>query len=439
MFSLFSDRNSILKDIYKTFTIRQISYACFGSPFYLNTSDVGDIDILVAEKDFEQACEVIISMFGRLSGGILFSNESPSAGLATAKKYFFATSAQDPAILQIDIFTSYHWRGMNYFSYHDALNHLNTVDDVVVCDPRVTILVGAFKDMVYGGKIKDSRIVDGYKRQDLITFFPTLGYRPSLLQVFLKNYDNQKYRSLAFFRMWLGKSRLQDIRNLFHYFVNIVKLYTLPNRRRSLIAFYGPDGGGKSSVIDIVASSPIVLETFGRVVVRHTRPHIIPPISKWMPNSRSEKKHKSVVARSVVPINRAKAAISVFYYGMDFLLEKVFLMSVPFSRTKTLYIYDRYVFEFGYQQTFSKLPLRLLRFLKYISLKPSVNYFLSADSKIIISRKSELKKSEIDVQNSSFKELDQRHSLDSVFIDTGLLNQKAAADKVLRCLSKRLS
>ena len=431
------DRNKVLKQVYYSFNTNNISYTCVGSMFYLNASDVGDIDILVAEKDLGQACELIVSLLEGLGSGILFTKESSGASSATSKKYLFASSTEDIAILQIDIFTSYHWRGMSYFSYSDAVKYSNNIEDIILCNTKVSALVGAFKDMVYGEKIKASRVMNGYTRQDLISFLVTLGYRQTSAQRFLKNYDKQKCRSLAFIHMWVGKCRFQDIRKLVRYFVNIVKLHALPNRRDSLIALYGPDGGGKSSVIDLVASAPIVLETFDRVIVRHTRPHIIPPISKLMLTSRSQNKHSSVVARSVAPINPIKAVISVLYYSMDFLLEKACLLSTLFSKNKTLYIYDRYVFEFGYQQTFAKLPKMLLGFLKYIAVKPSINYFLSADSKIIVSRKSELEEHDIDVQNLSFKQLDQRHNLDSVFIDTGFLNQKAAADEVLRILSKK--
>ena len=309
------DRNKILKQIYYSFNKNKISYTCVGSIFYLNTSDVGDIDILVAEKDLGQACELITSLLERLGSGILFCKESAGASSATSKKYLYASSAEDTAILQIDIFASYHWRGISYFSYFDAIKYSNNKENIIVCDTKVSALIGAFKDMVYGGKIKASRVMNGYTRKDLINFLVIIGYSKTASLRFLKNYDKGRYWSLAFVYMCLTKCKLQDIRMLVCYFVSILKLHTMPNRRNSLIAFYGPDGGGKSSIIDLVANAKIVLEAFDRVIVRHTRPHIIPPISKLLPVSRTKKIQPSVVARSVTPINPTKAVISLYYFS----------------------------------------------------------------------------------------------------------------------------
>ena len=53
-------RNIILRNIYKLFLEKKIKYICLNNPYYLS-SNSGDIDLLISEKDVSKAYFLIRS------------------------------------------------------------------------------------------------------------------------------------------------------------------------------------------------------------------------------------------------------------------------------------------------------------------------------------------------------------------------------------------
>ena len=117
----------------------------------------------------------------------------------------------------------------------------------------------------------------------------------------------------------------------------------------------------------------------------------------------------------------------MLYYSFDYFLANLIHKFSFFSKKRTLHIYDRYFFEFAYQQTFAKLPLNLLYFFKFFSRDVNHNIFIYADPKIIIQRKKELHSKDIEDQIIKYNKIDKKFKLNTVFIDTTNMNSYESA------------
>ena len=160
----------------------------------------------------------------------------------------------------------------------------------------------------------------------------------------------------------------------------------------SIIAFYGPDGAGKSTIINHLKEDELIKEYFKTITIFHTRPGFLPPFSKLKFNKinlKNKNKNKNL-PRSVEKLSFFKAFIFFIYYMFDYLLGNIFMFFKNFSKENHLIIYDRYIYEFFYQQIYYFLPEKFLFILKIINYPGIKSYFLFGNSMDIYSRKKRI-------------------------------------------------
>ncbi len=381
-------------------------------------TDVGDIDIFIKPSDMNLAKKHLEIILEADDDTFFLSRDYPSTHTNTTK-YFCGNYIDPNLFIQIDMQSSYHWRGFTYFTYEDAILSQELKDNIKILNNQAANSVGAFKDLIYGKPIKTSRYEKGFCEDDLIKYFTSIGYDKFLLKYFLARIKSNKNYLRLFFCLWLKRFKFKKISNFLSYAYNFIIINSFfGNNSSKQVALYGPDGGGKSSIIEFISVSPLINEVFDEVNVRHTRPKIIPPLSFYLKIFNKKRRQEKIVPRSVIPVSKTKAIIHLLYYSIDYLLANLIHKSIFFSKKRTLYIYDRYFFEFAYQQTFAKLPLNLLYFFKFFSRDANHNIFIYADPKIITQRKKELHSKDIEDQIIKYKKVDKKFKLNTVFIDT---------------------
>ncbi|MGB0403856.1 MAG: hypothetical protein ACPGEG_07135 [Salibacteraceae bacterium] len=173
-----------------------------------------------------------------------------------------------------------------------------------------------------------------------------------------------------------------------------------------IITFSGVDGAGKSTIIEIVKKE--ISDKYRKEIVqlRH-RPGILPMLNAYrVGTTKAEELATETLPRTGSNKSLLSSALRFTYYYMDYLLGQVYIYFKYIIRGKIV-IYDRYYFDFITDPKRSNIQLNksVVKALYSLILKPKLNFFLYANSEVILKRKKELDAETIDRLSASYKGL----------------------------------
>ncbi|WP_291730357.1 hypothetical protein [Leisingera sp. F5] len=155
------------------------------------------------------------------------------------------------------------------------------------------------------------------------------------------------------------------------------------------IAFLGPDGSGKSTLIAALHKrlSPV----FHGVTLLYWRPRLLPAPGRlkfWNPAAEIQENPNP---HDVVPHGRAVSLARLLYFACDYILGH-FLVVLPRMIRKDLVIFDRFLNDIRLDQLRYRMavPARLLRLIERLAPKPAIIFALHGPSELLHHRKPEL-------------------------------------------------
>tara|TARA_B100001094_G_C18195160_1_gene810285 strand:+ start:3422 stop:4732 length:1311 start_codon:yes stop_codon:yes gene_type:complete len=215
----------------------------------------------------------------------------------------------------------------------------------------------------------------------------------------IKNMSRRSYLLLMF--------KLGSNKNLFSKIVDIILFLKdcVSKESAKSIAFTGPDGAGKSTLIRNLMD---ILEPYHMLSYKHFRPHIIPNIGQVVSTLTGNKNIN--LDYSQPHRSKPKGMINSFcrmlYYSFDYLIgDYVERIRNSFSRSgekNDIIFFDRYFTDIVVDSRRSSifLPFKFIyNFYKAFIPKPDFVFFITCDPEIILKRKQELKKEDIDCMN----------------------------------------
>ncbi len=191
------------------------------------------------------------------------------------------------------------------------------------------------------------------------------------------------------------------IYNKVNYLKDTIKRYL--GSKGFAISFSGVDGAGKSTTIDNIR---IELEEKFRkktVLLRH-RPSILPILSSFI---HGKAKAESIAAEQLPHSGENASVLSSLlrfcYYYADYFFGQ-WVVYFKYILRGYIVIYDRYYFDFIADSKRSNININssLVKSAYRFVHKPAVNFFLYAPTEIILERKQELSKLEIESMTNSY-------------------------------------
>ena len=173
------------------------------------------------------------------------------------------------------------------------------------------------------------------------------------------------------------------------------------------VAFISPDGGGKSTVINLIKET--CSGVFHGVEEKYFRPRLFKNPGSYNLINPTEEISNNPDPHSR-PVNSGfKSFIRYFFYNLDFLLGHVFII-IPHKLKRRLVIYDRYYYDYyvdmkRYQY---KLPKFVPRLFSFMIPTPDLVFILDAPADVIYSRKKELSLNEIERQRVIFSKMSKQ-------------------------------
>jgi thymidylate kinase len=164
------------------------------------------------------------------------------------------------------------------------------------------------------------------------------------------------------------------------------------------VAFLGPDGVGKSTVIQAVQE--LILPCFRRKMLIHFNPRFGPPAAGQAVTNPQGRSPRSAL------FSWGKA---LFYFGRNW--AHYLVKQLPARRTATLIIYDRNHLDLGVDPWRYRMQgcHGLLRFLARLSPQPDLLVILDASAETIRNRKAELTGHEIERQRGLLQAIAKSH------------------------------
>ena len=200
----------------------------------------------------------------------------------------------------------------------------------------------------------------------------------------------------------------------------------------------GPDGSGKTTVIDMVISQLRTIYGDNIVHYAHVRPTILPRIAEV-----AKKAHAiEAVDQNYDRPHRAKpsglvgSAARLGYYWLDY-MGGYFCSIRPMLKRREVMLFDRYYYDMIADSFRSRisLPMPLLRFMGGILPLPEYAFFIHVDPKEIYRRKQELTMDQIVQLNERYGDLARRGWL--IEINNNHAPEKAAAQIVDHIVADR--
>ena len=184
--------------------------------------------------------------------------------------------------------------------------------------------------------------------------------------------------------------------------------------RAKFLVFVGPDGSGKTSLINELEKN---IGQEKNIEIKHIRFNIIPrfgKLKKFFSNPMRTKKSEifDPTVSKVGKINNRyiygpdiklwKIVINLIYELLDYLLGYFFLLS---KNSNAMIIFDRYFYDYYTEKNWRKNPKLFMKILMLFVPKPDYIFFLWNEPKVIKSRKPELSEEEIEFINSRILDL----------------------------------
>jgi len=335
----------------------------------------------------------------------------------------YTVEADKLLTLKLDVWTDLFWRGIKWANSEYILKNKVVVDNLYISSKGSEAAILTLKEMMGKGEIPlkyYSKIISNYSEDKygfIETLNPNLHKSVKLIATKIESNDFEGIDSLAkkvkselLFRFYCNVGTILG----FIIFELCAKIKKFRNLRGKFIVIMGPDGAGKSSVIEVLKKELTLF--YPRLKNYHMRFNYLPTLKTGLGitrcsdpslnNSKNKinKKEGDGIRKNLLVLLRPLALMFVIiYYTFEFVLGYFTIFNT--RKNEGLIIFDRYYYDYFVQPQFRNFIWSMKKILLFLVPTPQNIFYLKAIPEVTHKRKQELCVSEIKKQNEFFMKL----------------------------------
>lgn len=387
-----------------------------------------DVDILI---DFKSSIDIISSIkeVARKFGGKLIVEYKSSNFYGHC---FCGSNGGNKWGVQLDIYTDETYKGITFFDKQLILSRAVTYNDLKVASNDDAMFLGLLKETLANSKSRknyEEQAREAYCKnrqfysQILVNYF---GERSALEwdRFFNLTPDHKSLKKVS----WIARCGLLFTEFTHHPFKTITKKiqYGYLKYRRLWnpigfsVAFIGPDGSGKSTIIEGIRPS-LESALHSTLKYEHMRPNLLPSLAQLLGGKPHEPGKPVTDPHGSTKSGFVGSLLRLSYYSLDYVLGYWFKVYPDMVKKPCLYVFDRYYYDFILDPIRSRisLPKKLMGWFQALIPEPALVLCLGADPEVIHARKPELPLSEVERQVDELRNFCDG-SKRAVWVDTGL-------------------
>jgi thymidylate kinase len=365
------------------------------------SNNAKDVDILLP-SDVKpcQINSIIKEVSASLNASIIWINE-----LDYLSGFVLARQTENGQVIyaKLDFFYGLKWRGVEFINSSHLLSECIQVKNYYIPAPGHEALIHVLNGALYGKSINKKYkhlIQQGYFEHSLqfkeLLASSGLNFLNDEVNELLANDTNDKQPvSILAFRSKLIKVLIKEQFSfgLIGAFLKSARTEYITRRKFGyLLSFSGPDGAGKSSIMESVLEFFQLTGICKQEVAHHFLPAGIPALHRLLKFNKKLSKQNYTQPYSEKPVGKISSVIRFIYYVLAFIFAKYKYLKPQFKRNEVV-VFDRYYPDLIADPTRARLSLNrkvLANVFPRVAAIPDVALIFVAEPHILIERKGEL-------------------------------------------------
>ena len=381
-----------------------------------------DIDILILESEIDEVIIKLLKTAESLNYQLVWKNNLDYLNGFV----FIKIKDQKIYSLKIDLFKGLKWRGFEYLDHKTILKSRERNNKFFIISKAHQIAVTIMNGILYGKKInkKYYHLFEKIEKKDINTLSRILckSYSEKSVGKIIELIKNKEINKISNLRndliFHLIKQNIFDLVAYKKILIHLQTEYFYRSKFGQLIVFSGPDGAGKSSLIEDINNLFYELGINKNKIPHHFMTKKTPSIHKlfFMPKKYSKQDYTKPYQAS--PSGFFSSFFRVTYYFFAFIIDFSFSIKKEL-RGNHIIFFDRYFTDLIVDPTRMKISIKkqYVRFLFKRILFPNYIFFILADPKKILLRKPELTYEKLNKLNYEYRILNNSLKKSDIFLN----------------------
>ncbi len=419
----------LLKDLFLEFNKHNVRYAVLRNYEGLPDSNSSkDVDILISQNDVKFVTKLIFKVSKENNYQIIWKSK-----LDYLKGFVFCKLGDDKVFsIKLDIFNGFKWRGMSYLNEAEVLNSAIEYNGFKVPRKAHEAFSLIIYDICYAKKVREKYFekihtnamsdIDAFKEIVMSHFDTSLAN--DIIECVEQNLIFKLVELRPKIRLSIIKNNIMHMRYIRNLFFHIKTEYWDRRRMGILLAFSGPDGAGKSTLVGGLAELffslgvSSVKKPHHFLTSRIPSLHQLPGAPKKYARQDYTKPYQSKTPRFL------SSTVRLIYYYIAFLFDQMVFLKKE-RRQNRIIIFDRYYTDLIVDPTRIRIGLRkkivqaLFRFLP----KPHGLFIVIADKALILERKQELSEQKLEELLYEYQQLSESYPSGGLVENNGTIGE----------------